>query len=60
VIAAVHSGMKVTGLSIISDIENLYRSPHDRMASILEAANDAAHVISMLTSKIVSASGARN
>jgi len=60
VIAAVHSGMKITGLSIISDIENLYHSPHDRMASILEAANDAAPVISMLTSKIVSESGARN
>ncbi|MEN8243628.1 MAG: purine-nucleoside phosphorylase [Thermodesulfobacteriota bacterium] len=60
VIAAVHSGMKITGLSIISDVENLYRSPHVSVASILEAANEAASVISMLTSKIVSESGARN
>ena len=60
VIAAVHSGMKVTGLSIISDVDNLYGSPTVSVASIIEAAYEAAPVISMLTSKIVSESSVRN
>jgi purine-nucleoside phosphorylase len=59
-IAGVHSGMKITGMSIIIDVSNLYNSPPTSVASILEAVNEVASVISMLASKIVSKSSVQN
>jgi len=60
VIAAAHSGMKVTGLSITIDADKLYNSPQVSVASIREAANEAEPVISMLASKIVYESSVLN
>ena len=60
VIAAVHSGMRITGLSIIMDVGNLYGWPPTSVAPIREAVNEAVPVISMLARKIVYRSSAQN